>query len=141
MNDIIWHFAGWEEMGALLRRFQLFAFLSTAWKKEEDGRLGMKLRGPSTLATLRGRSSGGRKASDSLLNQHCILIGCLCLPQFIPLTDWLGPSTHVRSQFNHASPSTCRSVTWDWLGSERPAGLPLTTIRFFLIKQMNHNPN
>ena len=68
VNNIIWHFAGWEEMGALLRRFQLFAFFSTAWKKEEGGRLGMKLRGPSTLATLRGQSSGGRRASDSLLN-------------------------------------------------------------------------
>lgn len=59
VDNIIWHFGGWEEMvrwvpGVLLRWVQHFS--SQLGKKEEDRRLWMKPRGPSMLGSWRDMS-------------------------------------------------------------------------------------
>lgn len=53
-------------------RFQLLAFFSTALKKEEDGIPGMKLRRPSSLASLTGRKIWGAREPHTRLSTSSV---------------------------------------------------------------------
>lgn len=130
-------FGGREEMDAI----SAVGIFLHRFEKRGGWNTGMKLRRPSSLASLTGRKIWGARSPHTRLNEQCILIGCLCLPQFIPPTDWSGPSAHVRAWFRLLPALPPAAASWNWLGSGKARRLASATISFFLIKQMNHNPN